>query len=278
MTLKELIKNAYSEQFAVGGFGFYNLESAKAIVEAVQKTKKPAFLMVTEKSIEYAGLDQLLGVVEKLKREAETPFYLHLDHGKNVETVRKCVKSGFDSVMFDGSGLPFDQNSALSRELCRYARRNGVVFEAEIGHVGGKEDNVSANTFKTNPSEALHFQELVKPDMLAVAIGNIHGEQTAKEELDFTLLAKISDLIKSPLVLHGCSNRASREYQVAISQGIVKINIDTELRQMFVDGITAALKKKQKDPREILALASKKISGRVAEKIELFSNSKMFYR
>ena len=275
MSLRELIKKAYTEHFAVGGFGFYNLESARAIVEAVKKTKKPAMLMVTEKSIEYAGLNQLFGIVEKLKKDSEIPFYLHLDHGKNIETIRHCVKSGFDSVMFDGSGLPFDQNAALSKELCRYARRNGVTFEAEIGHVGGKEDNVSAKTFKTNPSEALHFYELVKPDMMAVAIGNIHGEQTAKEELDFTLLAKISDLVKAPLVLHGCSNRAAREYQVAISQGIVKINIDTELRQMFVEGVTMALKKKQKDPREILSLASKQIADRVSEKIELFSCSKL---
>jgi len=275
MSLKELLKKAYTEQFAIGGFGFYNLESARAVVEAVKKTKKPAWLMVTEKSIDYAGLNQLLGIVEKLKKDSETPFYLHLDHGKNIETIRHCVKSGFDSVMFDGSGLPFDQNTALSRELARYAKRNGVVFEAEIGHVGGKEDKVSARMFKTNPSEALHFYELVKPDMMAVAIGNIHGEQTAKEELDFTLLAKISDLVKAPLVLHGCSNRAAREYQVAISQGIVKINIDTELRQAFVESLHRSLRKKEKDPREILTLASGQITKVVEGKIELFSCSKL---
>jgi fructose-bisphosphate aldolase class II len=177
--------------------------------------------------------------------------------------------------MFDGSKLPLDQNIEISKELRRKAHLRGVMFEAEVGEIGGREDFIRSKEFKTNPAEALMFYDKVKPDMLAVAIGNIHGEDVRHEELDFTLLAKIWDTVKRPLVLHGCSNRSPREYQVAISQGVVKINIDTELRQAFVEGVTQAIKKRTHDPREILLMASSHISKKAQEKIEIFSCSKL---
>jgi len=271
MSLKEIILQAYKEKYAIGGFGVYNLESARAVIEAANLTKKPVFLLVTEKSLDYAGFENLLEIVKRLKKESKTEVFLHLDHGSNVETVKKCIAEGFDSVMFDGSKLPLDQNIEISRSLRQAAHRKNVVFEAEIGRVGGMEDRVSATEFKTNPSEALQFASEVKPDMLAVAIGNIHGELTAAEQLDFTLLGKIQDTIKMPIVLHGCSNRLEREYKVAISEGVVKINIDTELREAFVDGVNHAMRKREKDPREILNSASQAISKRVQDKIGIFS-------
>jgi len=273
MKLSEYLNKAYREHFAISGFNFYNLESGRAIAQAAQLAQKPALLMVSEKSIEYIGLDSILFIAEKLKKESKTPIFLHLDHGRNIDLIKKCISSNFDSVMFDGSRLPLDQNIALSTELRRAAHRKGVVFEAEIGKIGGQEDSIEAKLFKTNPAEALMFEERVKPDMLAVAIGNIHGELTTDEQLDFTLLAKIQDTIRSPLVLHGCSNRAPREYKVAISCGVVKINIDTELREAFVEGIQRALRAKQTDPREILSFASDRISKQAEEKIKLFSEA-----
>lgn len=273
MNLKDFISQAYKEKYAIGGFGVYNLESARAVVVAANITKKPVFLLMTEKSFDYAGFENLLEIVKRLKKESKIDVFLHLDHGSNVETVKKCVAEGFDSVMFDGSKLPLDQNIEISRNLRQIAHRKGVVFEAEIGRVGGMEDRVSATEFKTNPSEALQFANEVKPDMLAVAIGNIHGELTAAEQLDFTLLGKIQDTVKMPIVLHGCSNRQEREYKVAISEGVVKINIDTELREAFVDGINHATRKREKDPREILSIASQAISKRVQDKINIFSQS-----
>lgn len=273
MKLSEYLNKAYREHFAIGGFNFYNLESARAIVQAANLAQKPALLMVSEKSIEYADLDSILFIAEKLKKESKTPIFLHLDHGTHLDLIKECIKSGFDSVMFDGSKLPLDQNIALSTELRRAAHRKGVVFEAEIGRVGGQEDSIRAKLFKSNPAEALMFYDRVKPDMLAVAIGNIHGELTAEEQLDFTLLAKIQETIRAPLVLHGCSNRAPREYKVAISEGVVKINIDTELREAFVEGIKRALHERQTDPREILNITSHYISKQAEEKIKVFSES-----
>lgn len=271
MSLKEIFRQAYKDHFAIGGFNFFNYESARAIAGAAKKLNKPAILMVSEKSIEYYGLDNVIFAFSKVKKDLDAQIFLHLDHGSDLAIIRQCIRSGFDSVMFDGSKLPLDQNIELSKELRREAHKKSVMFEAEIGHIGGKEDYVSSANFKTNPAEALMFHQKVEPDTLAVAIGNIHGELTSDEQLDFSLLAKIQDTIKAPLVLHGCSNRSSREYQVAISEGVVKINIDTELRQAFVEGIKDAVHKKTADPRDILNISSEFISVRVEEKIELFS-------
>jgi len=275
MTLKETIQKAYLDKFALGGFNVYNLETARSVTEMVNKKEEPAFLMVSEKSLEYAGFEELTGIVKTLRAQSKTSIFLHLDHGGSLDIVKKCIKSGFDSVMFDGSKLPLDQNIQLSKDLRQLAHRNGVFFEAEIGHIGGSEDYVTSANFKTNPAEAKMFYDEVKPDMLAVAIGNVHGYDVKNEQLDFTLLAKLQDTIHAPLVLHGCSNRAKREYQVAISEGVVKVNIDTELRQAFVEGLHLGLRRRLKDPREILAFASKGISKCVEEKIEIFSCSKL---
>ena len=271
MSLKELINQAYREKNAIGGFGVYNLESARAVVEAANKTKKAVFLMMTEKSLDYAGFENLIEIVKRLKKESKTEVFLHSDHGSNVEVIKNCIAAGFDSVMFDGSKLPLDQNIEISKNLRLAAHRKNVIFEGEVGCIGGREDYARSSEFKTNPSEALQYANEVKPDLLAVAIGNIHGERTAAEQLDFTLLGLIQDTIKMPIVLHGCSNRQEREYKVAISEGVVKINIDTELREKFVDGLNHALRRREKDPREILNTAAGEISKRVQEKINIFS-------
>lgn len=271
MSLKEEIKRHYTQRSAMGAFNVYNLESVKAVARAAETEEKGVFLMVSEKSLEYAGLEEIFEIVKTVKTKTKTGLYLHLDHGSDLELIRKCIKLGFDSVMFDGSKLPLEQNIIVSRDLRRLAHRNGVIFEAEIGKIGGKEDRVTSAVFKTNPAEAEKFFSEVKPDILAVAIGNVHGPITADEELDFTLLAKIQDTIKAPLVLHGCSNRDPREYKVAISQGVVKVNIDTELRQAFVKGVALAVRKNFSDPREILKLGSDGIIENAREKIKIFS-------
>jgi len=271
MTLKQIINSAYKDRFAVGGFNFFNYESALAIATGAKEAKKPTILMVSEKSVNYYGLDNLAFAFEKVKKLTGAEIFLHLDHGRDLSLIRQCIKSGFDSVMFDGSKLPIDQNIELSKDLRREAHRKDVFFEAEIGHVGGKEDFVSSSVFKTNPAEALIFFDKVAPDILAVAIGNIHGEKTSQEQLDFSLLAKIQDTIKAPLVLHGCSGRSDREYQVAISGGVVKINIDTELRHAFVEGFKKAIHQKESDPREILSISSVQITKNVRQRIQLFA-------
>jgi len=273
MELKTLIQQAYREHFAIGAFNVYNLETVLAVADASIKAKSPVILQASEKALDYAGFDQLTGIIKRLQLESGAPIFLHLDHGRDINIVKRCIQDRFDSVMYDGSHLPMEENVEISKSLRKLAARRNVVFESEIGRVGGSEDRITALNFKTSPEQALEYYEAVQPDMLAVAIGNIHGELTAQEQLDFTLLAKISESLKCPLVLHGCSNRAEREYRVAIAEGVVKINIDTELRQAFVEGIKRSLHKREKDPREILTSAKNEMAKQVESKIEIFSKS-----
>lgn len=270
MELKAQINKAYSEHYAIGAFNFYNLESAQAIADAANIAEKPTIMMVTETTIEYAGMDEIVNIFNTIRDKSKVALFLHLDHGRDIEVIKECINRKFDSVMFDGSSQPFEQNAIISAELRRAAHRKGVVFEAEIGKIGGREDKVSSELFKTNPSEALRFLEQVKPDMLAVAIGNVHGVKTSSEQLDFSLLAKIQNTIKAPIVLHGCSNRAPREYSVAVGEGVVKINIDTELRQAFVESVKRSIRRAT-DPREILGQARENVKKRTLEKIRIFS-------
>jgi fructose-bisphosphate aldolase class II len=271
MDLKTLISQAYKDHFAVGAFNVYNLETIQAVAQAANNTGKPVIMQLSEKALEYAGFDQILGIFKRARIDSRTPIYLHLDHGRNPALAKDCIANKFDSVMFDGSALPIEQNIEISSSIRKYAHQRGVIFEAEIGKIGGKEDRVSSAEFKTSPEEALEVHEKVKPDMLAVAIGNVHGVLTANEQLDFSLLAKISGMVRAPLVLHGCSNRAEREYRVAISEGVVKINIDTELRQAFVEGLKKALRKKESDPRSILTIAKAEVTKQTEGKIDIFS-------
>lgn len=273
MDLKTVLQDAFQKKYAIGAFNVYNLETIQAVTEAANNTGKPVILQLSEKAIEYAGFDQIISIFKRAQIDSRTPIYLHLDHGKNVSLVKDCIANKFDSVMFDGSGLPIEQNIEISSLIRKYAHQRSVIFEAEIGKIGGKEDFVSSAQFKTSPEDALRFYEEVKPDMLAVAIGNVHGVRTASEQLDFSLLAKIADVVKCPLVLHGCSNRADREYRVAISEGVIKINIDTELRQAFVSGLKLALAKRIADPREILIFAKKEVTKQTESKINIFSDS-----
>lgn len=272
MKLKSVIQEAYKNRFAIGAFNVYNLETVQAVVEAANFAKQPVILQLSEKALEYAGFDQITAIVKRAQLDNDTPIFLHLDHGRDIALVKKCIADRFDSVMYDGSHLPIEENIEISKSLRKIAEQRDVVFEAEIGKVGGQEDRISAKEFKTSPDQALEYYEAVAPDMLAVAIGNIHGELTAEEQLDFTLLAKISGMVKCPLVLHGCSNREDREYSVAISEGVVKINIDTELRQAFVKGLQDALKKKEKDPRKILSIAKNEVMKRAGDRITIFSS------
>jgi fructose-bisphosphate aldolase class II len=271
MKLKSLIQDAYKNRFAIGAFNVYNLETVQAVIEAGRRAKQPIILQLSEKALEYAGFDQITAIIKRAQLDNDDPIFLHLDHGRDISLVKKCIADRFDSVMYDGSHLPVEENIEISASLRKIAQQRDVVFEAEIGKVGGQEDKISACEFKTSPDQALDYYNAVKPDMLAVAIGNIHGELTAQEQLDFTLLAKISEMVKCPLVLHGCSNREDKEYKVAIAEGVVKINIDTELRQAFVRGLQDALKKKEKDPRKILSIAKIEVTKQTEDRIAIFS-------
>lgn len=300
VTNKDLMSPAMQKAYAVGAFNISNLESLLAVVEAAAEEKSPVIVAVTPSSIKYAGLAYIGKMVKTTAESAPVPMSLHLDHGKDMETVTKCIEVGFTSVMIDGSHLKFEENVALTKRVVDLARPKGVSVEAELGKLAGVEESTveEKEAVLTDPDAAGEFVERTGVDALAVAIGTSHGAYKFKGEpkLDFERLKLIREKVSTLLVLHGASSVPSsiiekavkygaelggargipeEHIQKAISLGITKINIDTDLRLAFTAATREFLVKSPKvfDPRKILGSAKEAMKEVVKGKMRLFGSS-----
>ena len=299
-TNKDLLLPALQKAYAVGAFNINNLESLLAVVEAAVEEKSPLIVAVTPSAIKYAGLAYLANIVKTAAESAPVPVSLHLDHGENLETVSKCAEAGFTSVMIDGSFLDFEENVALTKRVVDFVHRKGVSVEAELGRLAGVEESTveEKEAVLTDPDAAKKFFERTDVDALAVAIGTSHGAYKFKGEakLDFERLKLIREKVDVPLVLHGASSVPvwiiekavkygaelagakgipEEHIKKAISLGITKINIDTDLRLAFTATIREFLANNPKefDPRKILGPAKEAMKEVVKSKMRLFGSS-----
>ena len=209
-TLDFYFKDSIKNHYCLGAYNFVNMEVLKGICMGSAKTNSPCLTSVSEGALKYMGEKFVLNLFKSAKKEFNIPLFLHLDHGKSFEICKKAVDLGFDSVMIDGSGLPFEENVALTKKVVDYAHKKGVFVEAELGVLKGVEDLVSADkNIYTNKEEAKMFVKKTKCDSLAVAIGTSHGAYKFKDkaELRFDILNGIEKELKNyPLVLHGASS------------------------------------------------------------------------
>ena len=278
--LKEILDDIAKRQKAVGAFNTINLEISQAIVAGARQAGSPAIMQLTENVIKYAGLETIFKIASTvIKNESGTvPLAIHLDHGKNLDVIKQCVDIGFSSVHCDASAMPFEDNLRMTREVVSYAHQRGVCVQGELGSILGKEgllrfhQGEDLKKFLTDPSKIGEFVEKTGIDTVAVSIGNLHGSFAGMENLDLPRLQEIKNKINIPIVLHGGSGIATEQIKEAIKLGIRVINIDTELRIAFAEGVKSALAAPtdKVDPREILGPAKEKISAKVAEKIVLF--------
>jgi len=300
VTNKDLLMPARQNGYAVGAFNINNLESLLAVNEAALEENSPVIVAVTPSAIKYAGLSYLSKIVRTAAESASVPMSLHLDHGETFDTVKKCVEAGFTSVMFDGSFLKFEENVALTRKVVDLAHEKGISVEAELGQLAGVEESTveEKEAVLTDPNVAKEFIERTGVDALAVAIGTSHGAYKFKAEpkLDFERLKLIKERVNVPLVLHGASSvpqliieKASKygaeltgargipeeHIKKAISLGISKINIDTDLRLAFAATVREVLANSPKefDPRKILGPAKDAMKEVVKGKMRLFGSS-----
>ena len=299
VTNRDLLLPAMREAYAVGAFNISNLESLSAVVEAAIEEKSPVIIAVTPSSIKYAGWAYIEKMV-KTQEFAPVPMSLHLDHGEDVKTVSKCMEVGFTSVMIDGSHLKFEENASLTKRVVDLAHPRGVSVEAELGRLGGIEESTveEKEAVLTDPDAAKEFVKRTGVDALAVAIGTSHGAYKFKGEpkLDFERLKLIRERVDVPLVLHGASSVPSwiiekavkygaelsgargipeEHIRKAISLGVTKINIDTDLRLAFTATIREFLAKSPRefDPRKILTPAKEAMEETVKGKMRLFGSS-----
>ena len=200
VTTKEMFERSMKEHFAIGAFNINNMEFIQAITDAAEEAKSPVILQVSSSAIKYARMNYLIKMVEAAVESTTIPIALHLDHGPDFETCKKCIDAGFTSVMIDGSKYDFEENVALTKQVVEYAHSKGVVVEAELGKLAGVEDevNVAADDARyTDPDQAYEFVQRTGCDSLAIAIGTSHGAYKFKGEakLRFDILAKIKELI-----------------------------------------------------------------------------------
>lgn len=300
VTNKDLMVPARRNGYGIGAFNINNLEAVLAVAEAATEEKSPAIVAVTPSAIKYGGLPYLSRIVRTAAELASVPVALHLDHGEDFETASKCVGAGFTSVMIDGSSLKFEDNTALTKHVVEMAHPKGVSVEAELGRLAGVEESTveEKDAILTDPAVAKEFVDRTGVDTLAVAIGTSHGAYKFKAEpkLDFERLKLITKQVSIPLVLHGASSvpswiieKASKygaelggakgipeeHIQKAISMGIAKINIDTDLRLAFTAAVREVLANSPKefDPRKILGPAKEAMKQVIKGKMRLFGSS-----
>ena len=278
VTGKEILDHAHKNGYAVGAFNFVNMEMLQAILAAAEEEKAPVFVQTSEGALSYAGVGMLSAMVHQLASEVSVPVALHLDHGGSFEVAVKCIRNGWSSVMIDGSHHPLEGNIEVSRKVVDVAHASGVSVEAELGRLGGIEDNICVDekdAMYTNPAEAKQFVTESGVDYLAIAIGTAHGKYKGIPKLDFDRLNTIKQDLNMPLVLHGASGVDEESIKKAVSLGINKINIDTELRCAYTDRLRACLAEDTEvfDLRKYIKPAREDVKAKVIEKIRLFGSN-----
>lgn len=273
----ELLKKANEEGYAVGAFNTNNLEITQAIVEAAEEMKSPAIIQVSEGGLKYAGIETISAIVRTLATKASVPIALHLDHGTDFNNVMKCLRNGWTSVMMDASKLPLEKNIEVTKNVVNIAHGMGVSVEAEIGKIGGTEDNVTVDEREaamTDPDEAYKFAKETGVDYLAISIGTAHGPYKGEPKLDFDRLKKIKEMLKMPIVLHGASGVPEADIRKAVSLGVNKINIDTDIRQAFAARLRELLKEDEEvyDPRKILGPCKEAMKEVIKNKMRMFGS------
>ncbi len=238
VTSEKLLLDAQKGGYAVGAFNIENMEMAQAVIAAAEEMNAPVIMQTTPSTIKYAGLDLYYANVAALARNSYVPVAIHLDHGSSFELAVQAIRAGYTSVMIDGSHSVFEENIAITKKVVDVAKPNNIPVEAELGKVGGKEDDLDGgNGGYTVPEEALEFARATGISSLAVAIGTAHGVYIGEPKLDVERLKQIRRIVDIPLVLHGASGLSDESVIECIKEGICKVNFATELRIAYSDGV-----------------------------------------
>ena len=282
VSAKEMIEKAHEGHYAIGAFNINNMEWTKAILAACQQANSPVILQVSEGAAKYmCGFKQCADMVKNIHDHMgiTVPVALHLDHG-TFEGAKACIEAGFTSVMFDGSHYDFAENLEKSKEIIKLAHSQGVSVECEVGGIGGTEDGVTSNGELADPKECAEIASL-GVDFLAAGIGNIHGVYPADwAGLNFERLSEIDAAVNGkPLVLHGGSGIPFDQVHKAITMGVSKINVNTDLQIVFAKAtreyIEAGKDQQGKgfDPRKLLKPGADAIVAKVIEMVNQFSSA-----
>ncbi len=277
------LQKAYRQNWAVGQFNFSDFSQVKGIVSAAEHLRSPVILGTSEGESNFIGLEEAVAVRNVLRKKTGLPIFLNLDHGKSFEYLKKAIEAGYDMVHFDGSKLPLAENIKISRWVTQFARWRGVVVEGEVGRFATDTSKVYQGKFEikeedlTNPAEAKEYTKKTGVDILAVNVGTFHGVDSGLVSPNIKLdrLQEIKKNVKTPLVLHGGSGTPEEDIKKAITLGIVKININTEVRIAFSNAVRRTLEEQPDEivPYKFLPEAVEAVKKAVEEKITLFGSA-----
>ena len=280
----KILKDAQTGRYAIGQFNISTDEQIRAVVEVAKDLKSPIIIGTSESEREFIGTEQVVALVKVWQKESGLPIILNADHCKSFESAKEVIDAGYSAVHFDGSSLPLEENIEITKKVVEYAKSKNpdIVVEGEVGYLRGssevhKEKIEIKEEDLTKPEEAKEFVKKTKVDSLALAIGTVHGiEAEGEERIYLDRLKEIQKAIPNTfLVLHGGSGASSEDVTKAIKLGIVKININTELRVAYSKGLEQEIKEHPEEvkPYKILAPAVEEMKKVVKEKIDLFGSS-----
>ncbi|MEL4307487.1 class II fructose-bisphosphate aldolase [Joostella sp. CR20] len=272
MLLKEKLAIFTQQKRGLLATNFYNLETLHGVLQAASDLKEPIILQLTKSSIDYMGLDSAVKLGRAGLEQFGVEGWIHLDHGGSVELVQQCLDAGFDSVMIDGSELPFEENIKITQEVVKRAEAYNAHVEAELGYVAKLGQSHGKQGF-TQPNEAKEFVDATGVDALAVAIGTAHGFYKEEPNLDIELLKNIKEVTNATLVLHGSSGVPHSQVQEAISNGICKVNLATEIKNIFMKTLQKELTNNEEiDLRKVFPKATNQVTELVKTKLEMIKN------
>ena len=269
----EMLDKAKKNNSLVFHFNINNLEWTKIILEKCNKEQIDVILGVSEGAIKYmGGYHVVTSLVASLiyDLDIKNNVCLHLDHGSSVESCKKAIDAGFTSVMIDASKYPYDENVRITKEVVDYAHSKGVTVEAEIGHVGGVEDNVCSDILLADYDECIRFVNDTGIDSLAPAIGTVHGIYKGELKIDYELIKKLSDSLTIPLVMHGGSGLELDILKKCVEYGINKINVNSDLQKVWHDAVKDFINTSDKyDPRKVIMSGANAMLDEMDKKLSI---------
>jgi len=280
-TLKEVLGKAMHADYGVAAFNVHNLEFMQGVMLAAEELLSPTILAIAPRSIDHAGLEGLVALAKMYAERSSVPVVVHLDHGKDLDTVKRSIALGCSSVMFDGSRFPLEENILKTKEIVEVGRRNGVSVEGEIGIMGKFDDLASGSltitelrTHFTKPEDAKRFVEATGVDALAVAVGTVHQMPIQEAQIDFQRLREIQEAVPVPLVFHGCTGLKNEDYRRAYETGVKKFNIGTRLIKAFQQGLLTAFEKGERSLLAGLKAGAASVYETVKGRIEVVNSAR----
>ena len=271
VTTKELLLDAQKNGYAVGAFNVENMEMVQAVVAAAEELNSPVIMQTTPSTVKYADLAYFYANAKVAADMASVPVVMHLDHGSSFELAMRAYRTGYSSIMIDGSHETYEDNIKVSKAVADACHPGGVPVEAELGKVGGKEDDLDGGEGDpyTDPQEAAEFVKRTGVDSLAVAIGTAHGVYKGEPKLDLGRLSEIHKVVDIPLVLHGTSGVPDETVKECVKRGICKVNYATDLRIAFSKGVKAVMTADPNvfDPKKYNAAGREEVKKYVMQKI-----------